>query len=184
VNGLSRTAKVSLAGVVLVCLIVFGIIVDFGINAGVVHQGVTVSGLDVGGLTLEETQSALYDHRSRMRQTEVCFSGPGFEDCLLPEEVGWFPTGPDVRASAEEAFAVGRSEGPLVALGERLRAWSGDIRLSLPHSARPSKVTNLIDEWEQALIESDLRLDRARTRARIKDALAAWPRRTLRLPTL
>jgi len=184
VRGLSRTAKASLAGVTVICLLVFGIVVDFGINAGVVHQGVTVSGLDVGGLTLEETQSALNNHRSRMRQTEVCFSGPDFEDCLLPEDLGWFPRGNDIRTAALEAFDVGRAGGLLTALRERLRAWSGDIRLSLPHSARPSKVTNIIDEWEQALLESDLRLDRPRTRASIKDALATWPRRMLRLPTL
>jgi hypothetical protein len=46
------------------------------------------------------------------------------------------------------------------------------------------RVTNIIDEWEQTLIESDLRLDREEARARIKDALAAWPRSTMRLPTL
>jgi len=182
-KGLSRTAKALLAGVILVCLIVFGIIVDFGINAGVVHQGVTVSGLDVGGLTLEDTQSALYDHRSEMRRTEVCFSGPGFEDCLPPEDFGWFPTGPDVRASAQEAFDVGRTEGPLVALGERLRAWTGDITLSFPPSTKPSKVTDVIDEWEQRLLELDVRLDRARTRATIKDSLAAWPRIEMQIPT-
>jgi hypothetical protein len=184
VRGLSRTARASLAGVVLVCLVVFGIIVDFGINAGVVHQGVTISGLDVGGLTLEETQSALYEHRSRMRQSEVCFTGPEFEDCFLPEEVGWFPSGSDVRATAEKAFDVGRSGRPLVALGERWRAWSGDITLSLPPSARPAKVTQLMDEWEQTLAESDVTLDRARTRAAIKDSLAAWPHLEVQIPTL
>jgi hypothetical protein len=184
VRGLSRTAKVSLAGVAGVCILLFGIILDFGINAGVVHRGVTVSGLDVGGLTLEETQRALNVHRSRMRQTEVCFTGPDFEDCLLPDDLGWFPRAGEIRTSAVNAFDVGRSGGPLTALRERLRAWSGDIKLSLPHSAKPSKVTDVIDEWEQELLESDLRLDRARTRARIKDALAAWPRRALELPTL
>ena len=183
-RGLSRTAKASLAGVVLLCLLVFGVIVDFGINAGVVHQGVTVSGLDVGGLTLEETQSALYQHRSRLRQTEVCFSGPEFEDCYLPEDVGWFPSGTDLTATAQKAFDVGRSGGPLVALGERFRAWSGDITLSLPPSAKPSKVTDVLDEWEQELLESDLRLDRARSRATIKESLATWPRIELGIPTL
>jgi hypothetical protein len=184
VRGLSRAAKVSLAGIIGVCVLLFGIIVDFGINAGVVHRGVTISGLDVGGLTLEETQSALQDHRGRMRQTEVCFSGPDFEDCLLPEDLGWFPRGRKIRASALKAFDVGRRGGPLTALRERLRAWSGDIKLSFPPSAKPSKVTDVIDEWEQELLESDLRLDRARTRARIKDALAAWPRRMVRIPIL
>jgi hypothetical protein len=183
-KGLSRTAKASITGMALVSVLVFGVIVDFGVNAGVVHQGITVSGLDVGGLTLEETQRALNDHRSRMREDEVCFSVSGFEDCFLPEEVGWFPRGSDVGAIAQKAFDIGRSGGPLVALGDRLRAWSGDIRLSLPHSARPSKVTNLIDGWEQVLLESDIRLDRARTRARIKEALATWPRRKVPIPIL
>lgn len=183
-KGLSRAAKASLAGVVLVCLIVFGIIVDFGVNAGVVHRGVTVSGLDVGGLTLDETQRALTDHRSRMRQSEVCFSSPEFEDCFLPGEAGWFPNADDIRATALNAYDVGRSGGLLVAMGERLRAWSGDVGLSWLPSARPSKVTNIIDEWERELLASDLALDRARTRARIKGALATWPRRTVPLPLL
>jgi len=184
VKGLSRTAKASLSGVILVSLFVFGVVVDFGINAGVVHQGVTISGLDVGGLTLEETQSALYEHRSRMRQGEVCFSGPDFEDCFLPEDVGWFPSGSDLRATAQKAFDVGRSGGPLVALGERFRAWSGDIALSLPPSAKPSKVTDVLDEWELELSGSDLELDRARSRATIKESLATWPRIESEIPTL
>jgi len=184
VRGLSRTAKASIAGVTALFLILFGIVVDLGINAGVVHHGVTVSGLDVGGLTLEETQSALLDHRGRMRQAEVCFSGPDFEDCLLPEDFGWFPSEGRIRTVALEAYDVGRIGGPLSALRERVRAWSGDVDLSLPHSVRPWMVTNVIDEWEQTLIESDLRLDREGARTTIKDALAAWPRILLRLPTL
>jgi len=184
VRGLSRTVKALLAGGALVCLLMFGIIVDFGVNAGVVHQGVTVSGLDVGGLTLEETQGALSDHRSRMRQSEVCFSSPEFEDCFLPEDVGWFPRGPEIRASALEAFEVGRSGGPFIALGERLRAWSGDVNLTWSPSARPFLVTKIIDKWEKELLPADLRIDRARTRAKIKDSLAAWPRRMVRIPIL
>ena len=183
-RGLSRTAKASIAGATALCLVLFVIIVDLGINAGVVHHGVTVSGLDVGGLTLEEAQSALYHHRGRMRQAEVCFSRPDFEDCLPPEDFGWFPSEERIRAVVLEAYDVGRTGGPLTALRDRLRAWSGDTKLSLPHSVQPWRVTNIIDEWEQTLIESDLRLDREEARARIKDALAAWPRRTLRLPTL
>jgi hypothetical protein len=184
VRGLSRRAKASIAGVTVLSLILFGIVVDLGINAGVVHHGVTVSGQDVGGLTLEETQSALKDHRGRLRQAEICFSGPDFEDCRLPEDFGWFPSEERIRTVALEAFDVGRTGGPLTALRERLRAWSGGIKLSFPHSVQPLMVTNVIDEWEQTLIESDLRLDRERARARIKDALTAWPRRTFRLPTL
>ena len=183
-RGLSRTAKVSIGAVTALCLILFGVVVELGINAGVVHHGVTVSGLDVGGLTLEEAQGALHKHRGRMRQAEVCFTGPDFEDCLLPEDFGWFPSEERIRAVALEAFDVGRTGGPLTALRERLRAWSGDIKLSLPNSVQPLMVTNVIDGWEQTLLESDLRLDREGARARIKDALAAWPRSTFHLPTL
>ena len=183
-RGLSRTAKASIAGATALCLVLFVIIVDLGINAGVVHHGITVSGLDVGGLTLEETQSALQEHRTRVRKAEVCFSGPDFEDCLLPEDFGWFPSEERIKTVALDAFDVGRTGEPLTALRARLRAWSGDIKLWLPHAVQPLRVTNIIDEWEQTLIESDLRLDREEARARIKDALAAWPRRTFRLPTL
>jgi len=184
VRGLSRTAKASIAGATALCLVLFVIVVDLGINAGVVHHGITVSGLDVGGLTLEETQSALQDHRARMRRAEVCFSGPDFEDCLLPEDFGWFPSEERIKTVALEAFDVGRTGGPLTALRARLRAWSGDVKLSLPHAVQPLRVSDVIDEWERNLIESDLRLDREEARARIKDALAAWPRSTFRLPTL
>jgi hypothetical protein len=184
VNNLSRTAKVLFALAASFGLLIFGIIVDFGVNAGVVHRGVTVSGLEVGGLTLEETQNALNDHRSRMRRSEVCFTAPEFEDCLLPEEFGWFPDAAEIEATADSAYAVGRSGGPLVAMGDRLRAWSGDVNLSWPPTARPSRVTQVIDEWEQELAESDLVIDRPRTRAMIKDALATWPRRPSPLPML
>ena len=183
-RNLSRTAKSLLAMAVLLCALMFGIVVDFGVNAGVVHHGVTISGLDVGGLTLDETRSALNDHRRRMRQSEVCFSGHGFEDCFLPQDVGWFPTGVEINQSALEAFEVGRSGGPLVALGERLRAWTRGVDLFWPPSARPAMVTKLIDGWERELLQSDLRLDRARTRAAIKDSLSAWPRRNVPIPIL
>jgi hypothetical protein len=184
VNTLSRTAKALFALAALFGLFVFGIIVDLGVNAGVVHRGVTVSGLGVGGLTLDETQSALNDHRSRMRRSEVCFTAPEFEDCLLPEAFGWFPDAGEIESTAESAYEVGRSGGPLVAMGDRFRAWSGDVNLSWPPTARPSRVTQVIDEWERELAESDLVIDRPRTRARIKDALETWPRRSVPLPLL
>jgi hypothetical protein len=41
-----------------------------------------------------------------------------------------------------------------------------------------------MDEWEQTLAESDVTLDRARTRAAIKDSLAAWPHLEVQIPTL
>jgi hypothetical protein len=184
VSSLSRTAKVLFAVAALLGLVIFGIIVDFGVNAGVVHRGVTVSGLDVGGLTLEETQSALNDHRSRMRDSEVCFSAPDLETCLLPEEFGWFPNTEAIGATADSAYAVGRDGGLVVATGERLRAWAGDVNLTWPPAARPAKVTQIIDEWESELLEADLVLDRANTRAQIKKALATWPRRTVPLPLI
>lgn len=182
---MSNLSALSRAIFVLVMVIGFAgflVIVDFGIHAGVVHRGVTVRGFDVGGLTLEETQAALNEHRSTLRAGRVCFVRDDFKDCIFPADVGWFPSEDAIERTARNAYAVGRRDGPLVAVGERMRSWMRGTNVGWARFPRSGLVSRQLDAWEEELEHRGYTLDRARMRAKLRRAVVMWPRRDLRFP--
>ncbi|MGH2752256.1 MAG: hypothetical protein ACRDK3_15505 [Actinomycetota bacterium] len=175
-RNLSITAKTVLALVALAGLLAFALVADLGINAGVVHRGVTVQGFEVGGLTFEQTREALNAHRSTLRGSAVCFSGEGYRDCIWPEEVGWFPDADEIEATTEEAFDVGRSGG-LSSIGDRVRAWTGNVSVKWTARPRRALVADLLDEWEEQLAARGLELDRRKMRGKVRRAVTMTPRK-------
>lgn len=51
--------KVAYAGIVVVAVIVFGFLFDVTTNFGKIHSGITLQGIDIGGMTREEATQAL-----------------------------------------------------------------------------------------------------------------------------
>jgi len=157
----------------------FLVIVDFGVNAGVVHQGVTVDGFDVGGLTVEEAQSELRLRRSALREDAICFTYEDFRDCILPNDVGWFP---DVVSTAQRAFEVGRDGGPIAALGDRARAWTGAADVGWTSGPRNVLVTPLIRQWRSELKQYGVKLNARRMREDIRSSIVTLPRDDVEFP--
>lgn len=179
---LSPAARVVAALLALVSLAGYGAVVEAGWHAGVVHSGVRVAGLDLGGLTLEEAQAALNEHRSRLRDAPICFFSPEFRDCTTPGDLNWFPPFRSIAAMARRAYGVGRTGGPAEIVRMRLKAYTRgvDLRWRFPPGWRAT--TRQIDRWEIQLEALGYTLDRAKMRYKIKRAISTWPRRPLRFP--
>jgi len=104
----------------------FLLIVEFGLSAGQVHHGVTVSGFEVGGMTLNELEDSLREREQTLGTERVCFFRDDLTLCVTPDELGW-RVQPNL--TAQRAYQVGRTDFPLGALGERVAAWVDGVNV-------------------------------------------------------
>lgn len=176
---LSRLAKTLLVLGGLAGVLIYLLIVDLGVNAGRIHYGVSVSDVDLGGMTGQEAVRTLNQRRSLLRREAFCFEGPNFNSCATPAQLGWSP---DVDAIVDEALQVGREDAPFGALADRVRAWIQGVKVRWNTTPRPYKVTRLVDDWEQQLVREGHRVKRYKLRLRIKRAILTYPRHPFRIP--
>ncbi|MGH2695032.1 MAG: hypothetical protein ACRDJJ_09510 [Actinomycetota bacterium] len=176
---LSRPARILIVSLVVVGVLGYAAVVEFGLSAGRVHDGVTVDGLDLGGMTLEDASNALERRGELLRTEPILFSAEGMTRCLIPYELGW---GPQSFATAEAAMDVGRKGGAVSALGDRMKAWVWGI--DVDWVGRPSwhSVTDLLDEWERQAEAAGFELRRFLLRKRVRRAIVTWPRRPFGIP--
>ena len=73
---ISVVARVAFAALALAGLAAYAVIVDLGVNAGRIHHGVSVDGVDVGGLSEVEAVQVLAARADELR------AGPGVEFAL------------------------------------------------------------------------------------------------------
>jgi hypothetical protein len=179
VKRLSLLAKTLLALGALVGLFFYLLIVDLGVNAGRIHYGVSLSDVDLGGMTGQEAAGALNRRKSFLRHEEFCFQAPGFSSCATPAQLGWSP---DVGAVVDEALQVGRQDAPFGALADRVRAWIDGVKVRWDTTPRAYRVTRLIDDWEQQLAREGHTVNRYKLRLRIRRAIVSYPRRPFRIP--
>jgi hypothetical protein len=174
---LDSRVLVALAGV---GALVYLFVAELGISAGRIHHGVSVSGVDVGGLTEAEAVSRL-QRRARLLENEaLVVRGGGIERSLLPRDISWRPR---VERSAARALRVGREGGLMSALGDRLRAWLGGIDIEWPAKAGDGKeVVAFVDEIETEAAELGMELDRELLRRRIRLGITTWPREPVVIP--
>lgn len=176
---LSTRFKVLVAVVLAVGLVGWVILLDLGINAGRIHYGVHVRGTQVGGMTVEEAQAVLRERGRELRYEPVVLSAEGMECSFIPDEVGW---GPKPKATAEAAREVGFTGGIRNALGDRVTAWFGGVRVGWAGGPKFWKVTPLIDECEKQAEALHLELDRYKLRRMMRRAIVTWPRRIFQIP--
>ena len=176
---LSPVTRLLLGLGVVLAVIAFALVVEFGISAGRVHEGVTVRDLDVGGQTLTEAIATI-DERGRELQFEpVVFTAEGFDCDFVPDDLGW---GRQAADTAAGAMAVGRTGGLFRAVGDRVRAWTGGVVVRWDGAPEPAKVTRFIDRCEREAVGLGLELDRGQMRFRIRQAIVTWPRRVFEIP--
>ncbi len=157
----------------------FLLIVEFGLSAGQVHHGVTVSGFEVGGMTLNELEDSLREREQTLGTERVCFFRDDLTLCVTPDELGW-RVQPNL--TAQRAYQVGRTDFPLGALGERVAAWVDGVNVKWEGGPRPAKVTKLLDEWETIFSQRGMELVRGHMRYKIRRAILVYPRRPFRIP--
>lgn len=161
-------------------LVAFALTLEFGINAGKIHYGVTVSAEHLGGMTVAEAEEFLGERGNLLQSEEICFAREGLAGfCTVPADLGWYP---GWRPTAKEAYSVGRKEFPFGAISERLKAWRKGVKIKWAGRARARLVTALLDELEQELAEDGFDLKRGKMRYKIRRAIVTYPRHTFRIP--
>lgn len=176
---LTTPTKTVLTLVVVVGLAAYALLVEFAVNAGRIHHGVDVHGLDVGGLNHAEAQEVLERRGEEMKTSPMIFTTEGFDCRFTPEDVGWGPQAFDTAAAAME---VGREGGPVTALRDRLRAWTGGVTVDWAGSTQPARVGREVVRCERLAQGMGLEIDRPRLRFLIKRAVVSWPREPFPIP--
>lgn len=176
---LSALSKTVLVLVLLVGTAAYGLLIEFAINAGRVHRGVDVRGLDIGGLNPAEAQEVLEKRGTEMKVSPIIFTTEGFDCRFTPEQLGW---GPQAFDTTRAAMAVGRDGSIFDALQERFRAWTAGITIDWQGSPVRGRIRRELDRCDQRSEGLGLEVDRRRLRREIKEAIVTWPRFPFPIP--
>ena len=170
---LSSKARILILLGTVLGLLAFLVIVDLGVNAGRIHRGVEVAGIDVGGLTEDEAYGKLYPIGEEMSQTPIVFFGETFDCPVVPEDLRW---GPQVAGTADAAYGVGRAEDLLTDALDRLKAWFGsaDVRWAGKPSTRQAGIW--VAQCVKTGAAAGVSVDKEQLRFLLKQALGSWPR--------
>lgn len=173
-------AKVAVAALAVLALPAWIVLMDFGINAGRIHYGVNVEGIDVGGMTFDEAVETLESKAERLQEEPVVLSAEGMECSFLPEDdLGWTAK---PKKTTEKARSVGFDGGVLTALGDRLAAWFAGVDVEWARAIDRAQVRSLIDDCEEQAEALGLELDRAKLRGLIARSIVTWPRGIFEIP--
>lgn len=176
---LSLRAKISLAILVVVGVAAYLLVLDIGINSGRIHYGVRINEIDVGGLTKEEAFRLLTDRGLRLESAPVIFTRENLSCNFVPTELGW-EAKPFETAIA--AYRIGRGESTLRALGTRIRAWFGGVKVDWTDELNSEAVTRVIDRCELNAEAVGYDLRRYALRKKIARVITTWPRRPFGIP--
>ena len=159
--------------VLILALTGYLFLVDLGINAGRVHKGVAIEGLDVGGRTFAETYELLKERGKELQREPVVFGAEGFDCRFTPKEIGW---GPQPYDTAQAAMSIGRPLGSWSSIEERFQAWTDGVEMPWAGSADADRIDKLIDGCERHARALGLTIDRVNLKAGIEQAIVTWPR--------
>ncbi len=135
--------------VVVAGVLVLAIVADAIASTGRVHPGVSVAGVDVGGLSKSAARLRIQNELSaRMKASPVVFAAG---------EQSWKADSASVGASvdasslASDAMEVGRSGGLFVAAGDRVRAWVKPIDLPAHAHVDETKTAAFLTKLDQGV---------------------------------
>ena len=91
-------------------------------HSGRIYTGVTVQGIDLSGLTVQEATAALANALPYSNAADITLADPGTgaEWNFTPQQLGILV---DTEATASAAFDIGRSGGPLQRLQDTFQSW-------------------------------------------------------------
>lgn len=91
---------------------------------GRIYPGVSVSGIDVGGLTVKAAATRIAGELTYHQNGQIILQERDQTWQVTPAQVGLFP---DLENSAKAAFSIGRTGGLYRRLSEQLNAWQAGI---------------------------------------------------------
>lgn len=114
------------------CVIGTGLLIAFGLGvqiwlAGRITPGVSVSGIDMGGMTPQEAASVLNDQVSYLEEGRILLRDGEQTWLLSPGQLGMFM---DHESTAAHAFEIGREGNLIVRLNEQWMAWRNGQNIS------------------------------------------------------
>ncbi len=103
-----------------------------------VFAGVEAAGISVGGLTLDEATARIAARAQNLTPPQLTLKAGQETLEVSAVELGWKP---DARATAERAFAVGRSQ-----FAERIAALRGQVKVPLVPSVNPEALEKRLQQ--------------------------------------
>jgi vancomycin resistance protein YoaR len=127
---------------------------------GKIFPGVSIMGVDVGGLNRTEAVRLLETRITYPKQGLVAFEDQGKVWTYKPEELGLYL---DYAASVNQAYRVGRSGWPWDRLNQRLQVWQDRVEyapsLILDERVTRQRLNQIASEINKPVQEANLRLD-------------------------
>ena len=123
-----RNSRRKVTGPVLIICAVVSVLVaaNYWTNHDKIYQGVAVGNVALGGKTPEEAREILEERGASAFEKIRFTGGPGEEFILTAEEMG---LDFDASGTANKAYAVGREDGILQRIGDRMKASWGTVRV-------------------------------------------------------
>jgi hypothetical protein len=173
---LSPAARLILAAVATLGICAYLAIADLGMNAGLIHWGVSVGSVDIGRMTGGEAFQALQDEGAEMAATPVVFTTDGLPlYSWLPDELGWRP---QASLLVERALKVGRRHALTTSISERWSGYFGGVTIKWD---RPKgwRVARAVDDVSADAALINLDVDEAKMTRMLRHAVRSWPRKEL-----
>lgn len=171
---ISPLARVLLSTAAVVGFLAYLTIVDLGVNAGLIHRGVRVGHIEVGGLSQSEAAAEIKRVGGQMRDTMIPLDVEGVTTiAVYPRDFGWKP---QAERKAGAAMRIGREGGIISAASARISAWfSGH---SIPwDEPRPGPFRRQIRQIVRAAQLGGVELAPSSVRRTLIEATYDWPRR-------
>jgi vancomycin resistance protein YoaR len=125
----------------LVCLVVFAILIDSVRYYNKVHSGISVAGVDLGGMTKDEATTTIGHVVNLARGNAVELTLDGKTWTLLPADVG---TTMDVTAVVKAAMQVTRKSNFFVDIGTRWKLYFSHTQVPLTGSVDAAKLAAFV----------------------------------------
>lgn len=127
-NWLAHALLAISVGFVLAAMIFLSMILAFEINhRDQVYTGVSMAGVDLSGMTLEEAEAALSGRLNYQTNGNILLVDGTHSWLASPAELGFYL---DLEGSARQAFQVGREHGAPINLVRQFQAWDNGIDVS------------------------------------------------------
>ncbi len=124
------------------------LVADLVAFQGKIHARVSVGDAKLGGRTVQQATDELTGLADRLGAQELRFTSEGRTFTTTAADLGWEP---DPEATAEAAFAVGRSGGPVGGPLARLKAWLLGAPVDWVGHWDRARTSAIIDDFSQAV---------------------------------
>lgn len=162
-NWLAYTLLAISIGFVLAAMIFFSLVLAFEIkHCDQVYTGVSMAGVDLSGMTLEEAESALSGKLNYQANGKILLVDGTRSWLASPAELGFYL---DLEGSARQVFRVGREQGIPINLARQFQAWDSGVDVSpiaiYDQRKAHAYLQSIAQQVDIPVIEANLSLDGA-----------------------